>query len=309
MFHQSVMIKEVVESLCCRPGGIYLDGTLGGGGHAYEILEKSSPDGILIGIDKDDEALRESERRLGRFGDRKVIIKGNFANLDKILEKLGITSVDGILLDLGVSFHQLTAADRGFSFSQTASLDMRMDSSQSLTAYDVVNTLAEQELEKIIREYGEERMARQIAKAIVNRRSHSPIATTTELAALVKETVPARPGRHKIHPATRTFQAIRIVVNDELAVLPRAIMKGIERLVPGGRFSIISFHSLEDRIVKQEFRFWEGGCTCPPGLPVCACQRQRRIRVLTKKPVRPSEDEVAHNPRARSARLRTAEKI
>ena len=309
MFHQPVMIKEVVESLRCRPGGIYVDGTLGGGGHAYEILEKSSPDGMLIGIDRDEEALQEAEKRLSRFGGRRVLIRGNFVDLAKILEEMDIVGVDGILFDLGVSSHQVTVARRGFSFQQAAPLDMRMDSAQSLTAGDVVNNFAEDELERIIREYGEERMARRIVKAIVKQRSLSPIMTTTELADVVSGAMPAVYGRQKIHPATRTFQAIRIAVNDELAILPHAIRKGTESLVSGGRFSIISFHSLEDRIVKQEFRFWEGACNCPPDLPICVCRRKPVLKVLTKKPLRPGEEELAANPRARSARLRTAEKI
>lgn len=308
-FHQPVMIKEVVESLRCRAGGIYVDGTVGGGGHAYEILEQSAPEGMLIGIDRDKEALGEAESRLRGFGRRKVLVKGNFVDIAAILAGLNIKFVDGILLDLGVSSHQLEEARRGFSFAQEAPLDMRMDSDQGFSAGDLVNNFTESELAKIIRDYGEERMAGRIARAIVRKRSRAPIMTTTELAALVRQAVPAAYGRQRIHPATRTFQAIRIAVNDELVDLPRAIRSGIGVLSGGGRFSIIAFHSLEDRIVKNEFRLGEGGCTCPPRLPVCICQRQAVLKVLTKKPLRPGLEELDCNPRARSARLRTAERI
>lgn len=308
-FHQPVMVKEVVESLHCKAGGIYVDGTVGGGGHAYEILEQSAPEGMLIGIDRDKEALEEAESRLRGFGRRKVLVKGNFVDIAAILFELKIKSVDGILLDLGVSSHQLEEAGRGFSFAQEAPLDMRMDREQGFSAGDLVNNFAESELAKIIREYGEERMAGRIARAIVRKRSAAPILTTTELAAVVRQAVPAAYGRQRIHPATRTFQAIRIAVNDELVDLPRAIRSGIGVLSGGGRFSIIAFHSLEDRIVKNEFRRGEGGCTCPPRLPVCICQHKAVLKVLTKKPLRPGPEELARNPRARSARLRTAGRV
>jgi 16S rRNA (cytosine1402-N4)-methyltransferase len=308
-FHQPVMIKEVVESLHCRAGGIYVDGTVGGGGHAYEILEQSAPEGMLIGIDRDEEALAAAEIRLRGFGRRKILVKGNFVDIASILAGLKIKFVDGILLDLGVSSHQLEEARRGFSFAQEGPLDMRMDSDQDFSAGDLVNNFAENELAKIIRDYGEERMARRIARAIVRKRAGAPITTTTELAAVVRQAVPAAYGRQRIHPATRTFQAIRIAVNDELVDLPRAIRSGLGVLAGGGRFSIIAFHSLEDRVVKNEFRWGEGGCICPPRLPVCICQRKAVLKVLTKKPLRPGPEELAGNPRARSARLRTAERI
>ncbi|MDP2267914.1 MAG: 16S rRNA (cytosine(1402)-N(4))-methyltransferase RsmH [Deltaproteobacteria bacterium] len=309
IFHQPVMIREVVESLRCRAGGVYVDGTVGGGGHAGEILEQSAPDGILIGIDRDGEALAEAENRLRSFGRRKILVKGNFLDIAAILAGLDIEFVDGILLDLGVSSHQLEEARRGFSFAQEGPLDMRMDSNQVFSAADLVNNFAESELVQIIRDYGEERMAGRIARAIVRKRSVAPIETTTELAAVVRQAVPAAYGRQRIHPATRTFQAIRIAVNDELVDLPRAIGSGIGVLAGGGRFSIIAFHSLEDRVVKNEFRRGEGGCSCPPRLPVCICQHKAVLRVLTKKPLRPGREELAVNPRARSARLRTAERI
>jgi 16S rRNA (cytosine1402-N4)-methyltransferase len=308
-FHKPVMVREVVDSLCCRRGGIYLDGTLGGGGHAYEILKKTSPDGILIGIDIDDDALLESEKRLKPFGNRKILMKANYADIGNILADLNISKVDGIFLDLGVSSHQLQTAERGFSFSLAAPLDMRMDRSCGKSAYDLINTLPDKELERIIRDYGEEIMAGRIAKAISAGRKRSPIKTTAELAAIVMESLPPAFRRKRIHPATKTFQAIRIAVNDELLNLTRAINSGIDMLNREGRFSIISFHSLEDRIVKNFFRSWEKGCICPSDLPLCSCRRKTKVKVLTRKPVIPGEAEIASNPRARSAKLRTAERI
>ncbi|MDA8124455.1 MAG: 16S rRNA (cytosine(1402)-N(4))-methyltransferase RsmH [Deltaproteobacteria bacterium] len=309
VFHRSVMVREVIASLCCRAGALYLDGTVGGGGHAEAILEKTAPDGRLIGIDADAEALEEAEKRLAPFGSRKTLVQGNFADLSEILNAQGIGKVDGILLDLGVSSHQLDTADRGFSFSQEAPLDMRMDGRRGSGAADLVNTLSETELARIIWEYGEERMAKRIARAICTARTLSPIGTTAELAALVLRAVPPTAERRRIHPATRTFQALRIAVNDELGSLQRALAAGVERLTPGGRFSIISFHSLEDRMVKDAFRSGGKGCHCPPDLPVCVCQGKATLKVLTRKPVLPGEAEISENPRARSAKLRTAERI
>ena len=308
-FHTPVMLEKVLQSLRCKPGGIYVDGTLGGGGHARAILENTAPDGLLIGIDRDDDALLESEKRLQPFGQRKILIKGNFADIGEILTNLNIGKVDGILLDLGVSSHQLDTADRGFSFSLDAPLDMRMDQSSRYRAYDLVNLSPEKELRKVIRDYGEEPMAGRIARAILAKRASAPIRTTIELADVVCRAVRRQGVRKKVHPATRTFQAIRIAVNQELSNLSTAMDAGIDQLGQGGRFSIISFHSLEDRIVKETFRSWEGRCQCPPGLPVCQCQREAKLRVLTRKPLRPEADESEKNPRARSARLRTAEKI
>ena len=308
-FHTPVMLEKVLQSLRCKPGGIYVDGTLGGGGHARVILENTAPDGLLIGIDRDDDALLESEKRLQPFGQRKILIKGNFADIGEILTNLNIRKVDGILLDLGVSSHQLDTADRGFSFSLDAPLDMRMDQSSRYRAYDLVNLSPEKELRKVIRDYGEEPMAGRIARAILAKRASAPIRTTIELADVVCRAVRRQGVRKKVHPATRTFQAIRIAVNQELSNLSTAMDAGIDQLGQGGRFSIISFHSLEDRIVKETFRSWEGRCQCPPGLPVCQCQREAKLRVLTRKPLRPEASESETNPRARSARLRTAEKI
>ena len=308
-FHTPVMLEKVLQSLRCKPGGIYVDGTLGGGGHARAILENTAPDGLLIGIDRDDDALLESEKRLQPFGQRKILIKGNFADIGEILTNLNIGKVDGILLDLGVSSHQLDTADRGFSFSLDAPLDMRMDQSSRYRAYDLVNLSPEKELRKVIRDYGEEPMAGRIARAILAKRASAPIRTTIELADVVCRAVRRQGVRKKVPPATRTFQAIRIAVNQELSNLSTAMDAGIDQLGQGGRFSIISFHSLEDRIVKETFRSWEGRCQCPPGLPVCQCQREAKLRVLTRKPLRPEAGESETNPRARSARLRTAEKI
>jgi 16S rRNA (cytosine1402-N4)-methyltransferase len=286
-----------------------VDGTVGGGGHAYEILRNSAPDGLLIGIDMDDDALDESKRRLEFFKDRTILKKGNFAEIDTILKGLNLHGVDGILLDLGVSSHQIETAGRGFSFTLDAKLDMRMDRSSDLNAYDLINSLPDKELEKIIRDYGEEVMAGRIARAISARRSISPIKTTAELADIIVHALPPPMRRGKIHPATRTFQAVRIYVNKELLNLYRAINCGIDMLNESGRFLVISFHSLEDRIVKNQFRSWEKGCICPSDFPVCSCHRKPRLKVLTKKPIMSGEDETASNPRARSARLRIAEKV
>ncbi len=308
-FHIPVMQREIIESLRCGPGGIYVDGTVGGGGHACEILRHSAPDGLLIGLDVDDDALRESEERLRPFGSRKILVKGNFADIDTILASLNMREVDGILLDLGVSGHQLKTANRGFSFSLNSALDMRMDQSRGLSAYDVINTFPEKELKMIIKDYGEEMMAQRIVKRISVRRKTSPIETTAELADVVVKALPSTFKIRKIHPATRTFQAIRIYVNNELLNLHNAVNRGVDVLRTSGRFSIISFHSLEDRIVKDGFRSWEKGCICPPSLPVCACHRKAKLKILTRKPITPAASEIECNPQARSAKLRTAERI
>jgi len=308
-FHIPVMQREVVESLRCRPGGTYVDGTVGGGGHAAEILRHTAPDGLLIGIDVDDDALRESEERLRPFGHRKILVKGNFADIGAILESLNIREVDGILLDLGVSAHQLKTARRGFSFSLNAALDMRMDQSRGLSAYDIINTFPEKELERIIKDFGEEIRAERIAKMISMRRKTSPIKTTAELADVIVKALPSPFKTRKIHPATRSFQAIRIYVNNELLNLHNAVNRGVDVLRKSGRFSIISFHSLEDRIVKEGFRSWEKACICPPSFPVCACHRKAKLKILTRKPITPAASEIESNPQARSAKLRTAERI
>jgi len=307
-YHEPVLMREILESLNLKPGGIYVDGTLGGGGHAREILAATAPDGILVGIDRDDEALAEAQRVLEPCGTRPILVKGNYADLAEILDRLGIDGVDGIVLDLGVSSHQLETAGRGFSFTQSAPLDMRMDRDAPLTARELVNTLDPREIKHILRLYGEELQAGRIARAIAERRKQAPIERTDELAAIVATAMPAHMRHGRIHPATRTFQALRIAVNDELTSLRRGIASGIDRLKEGGRFSVISFHSLEDRMVKELFRDASRGCTCPHDLPVCACGGKPRLRVITRKPVRPGEGEVERNPRARSAKLRTAER-
>lgn len=308
-FHKPVMVGEVIASLRCRPGTTTVDGTVGGGGHAEAILLSTAPDGLLIGIDADGDALREAEKRLAPFGKRKILVKGNFADMDAILAEKNIGKVDGIFFDLGVSSHQLDTAERGFSFSMDAPLDMRMDRSREISAYDLIHTLPGEDLERIIRDYGEERMARRIARSIVESRNHSPIRTTADLASLVVRVFPHKAGRQRIHPATRTFQALRIAVNDELDCLHRAVTDGTKRLKSGGRFSVISFHSLEDRIVKNAFRAGEKGCICPPDLPLCVCGLKPTLKVLTRKPDTPGEAEIHDNPRSRSAKLRTAERI
>ena len=309
-FHQPVLLEEALALLNCRSGGIYVDGTVGGGGHARAILEGTSPDGLIVGIDRDDEALREASRVLAPFGPRVILAKGSFADLRDILAAHGIGPVQGILLDLGVSSHQLETAERGFSFSLEGPLDMRMDPSSGPSARDLIRSAREDELASIFREFGEERFARRIARAIIEHRRREPIENTVDLAALIARVVPggAREER-RIHPATRVFQALRIAVNRELDHLERGLREGIETLAPGGRMAVISFHSLEDRLVKETFRSWEKTCTCPPGIPVCTCRTEAKARVLTRKPLRPRPEETEANPRARSARLRAAARI
>jgi len=308
-FHKPVLLREVIASLGCKTGGVYVDGTVGGAGHAIEILKESAPDGMLIGIDADEEALHEAEKRLSPFHGRVTLAKGNFAGIGNILTSLDIHQVDGILLDLGVSSHQLDKSERGFSFSKEALLDMRMDCHQETSAYTLVNTLPEASLAKIIREYGEENMAKRIARAIVAGRKSKHIGTTTELAGIILSVIPKKLHGHRLHPATKTFQALRIAVNNELSSLQSALADGIDLLRTGGRFSVISYHSLEDRIVKTSFRSYENACICPHDIPVCNCQRQATARVVYRRPVTPSDGEISDNPRARSAKLRTAERI
>lgn len=307
VFHEPVMLNEVIDSLLVSRNGIYVDGTVGGAGHAYEILKNT--DAFLVGIDCDDDALSFAEKKLAEFGSRKILIKENFVHLDNILKSLNIKKVDGVLLDLGVSSRQLNTAERGFSFSQPAPLDMRMDRSLKLSAYDIVNSVGQNELEKIIRSYGEERMAARIARAILKRRQESPIETTTQLAAIVVSCMPAGLKRQKIHPATRTFQAIRIAVNHELDNIKPVIHTAADVLKPGGRLCVISFHSLEDRIVKHEIRRLGGVCVCPKDVPVCVCQKEVKFENLTRKAITPTQEEIDINPRARSARMRVARRI
>ena len=305
--HESVMIKEVITSLLVGKAGIYVDGTVGGAGHAYEIL--SQTDAFLVGIDCDSEALQAAEKKLSQFGSRKVLVKANFADLGSVLAGLKIEKVDGVLLDLGVSSHQLDLAQRGFSFNQEAKLDMRMDHETQLSAYNIVNSFPQGELENIIRTYGEEKMAGRIARSIFQKRQLKPVETTTQLAAIVASSMPSKLKWQKIHPATRTFQAIRIAVNNELDNIKPAINDATRHLKPGGRLCVISFHSLEDRIVKNEFRNLASSCNCPKDIPYCVCQKEAELKSITKKAIIPSIAEIENNPRARSAKLRVAERV
>ncbi len=302
--HIPVLYEEVLEYLAPHPGGRYIDATVGGGGHAEGILERSSPDGRLLGIDRDPAALKVAEERLARFGDRVVLIRGSFRHLGAAAEESTFTSVDGILFDLGYSSFQVEDPQRGFSFHAEGPLDMRFGPDTAVTAADLVNTLSEEELADLIFRYGEERQARRIARAIVR---HRPIRTARELGELIERTV-GRRGR-RIHPATRTFQALRIAVNDELGALEEALPQAVGLLKPGGRLVVISFHSLEDRLVKRFFKQEATDCLCPPHVLVCQCGHRASLRILTKKPVTPSPEEVQRNPRARSAKLRAAERL
>ena len=292
-----------------KPGGIYVDGTLGGAGHARQILEASSPDGLLIGFDRDSEAIAVATERLSAFGDRVRLIQKSFACLAGTLKELGVAGIDGLLLDVGVSSHQLDKVERGFSFQHDAPLDMRMDVSSGQSAADLVNSLSETELSRIIWEYGEERWAKRIAAFIVGRRNVTPIETTLQLVDVIKGAVPRGAWDERLHPATRTFQALRIAVNEELTSLEKVLADSMDLLNKGGRVVVISFHSLEDRIVKNSFRSFAHGCTCPKSIPRCICGKVPQLKVLTGKPVMAGAVEVAKNPRSRSAKLRAAEKI
>lgn len=307
--HQSVLAAEVLQYLAPRPGGTYVDGTLGGGGHSELILEELGPDGVLYGIDRDPTALAAATKRLSRFGDRFQPLQGSFGDLVELLAARGVREIDGLLLDLGVSSPQLDRPERGFSFRADGPLDMRMDPTQGETAADLVNSLSERELELAIKDYGEERWARKIAQRIVTARQEQPITTTLQLAALVERTIPRRFQEDRIHPATRTFQGLRILVNGELEQVEQGLQAGIGLLKPGGRVVVISFHSLEDRIVKQRLRDAATGCRCPRQLPQCVCGLVPLVRVLTGRPVTAGAVELADNPRSRSAKLRAAERV
>ena len=308
--HLSVMPDEVLRFLEPRPGGCYLDGTLGGAGHAALIAERCLPGGgTLIGIDRDREALLAAGERLACFGEGVKLIHGDFAGVVHHLNSLGIAQLDGFILDLGVSSHQLDSVQRGFSFQQDAALDMRMDTSSGETAADLVNSLPERELERIIKEYGEERWAKRVAAFIVKARSESAIESTFQLVDLIKGAIPKAKWEERLHPATRTFQALRIAVNHELESLEQGLRGALDHLKPGGRGVVISFHSLEDRIAKHIFREYATGCVCPRNLPVCVCGKQPRLRVLTGKPVMALDEEVLRNPRSRSAKLRAVERL
>ncbi len=305
--HKSVLLDECIDALQIRPEGIYLDGTLGGAGHSYEIARRLTT-GRLIGIDRDTVALEAAKKRLAPFAERVTTVHSNFSELSSILDALGISTVDGMLFDLGVSSPQLDEAERGFSYMADAPLDMRMDRSAPVTAWTVVNTWPERELVRILRDYGEERYATRIAGSIVRARERKPVETTLELVDIIKGAMPGAALREKQHPAKRSFQAIRIAVNDELEAEREMLLAAMDRLAPGGRLCVISFHSLEDRIVKTAIREREDGCTCPRDFPVCVCGFVQTMKTVTK-PITASEEELNDNPRARSARLRVAERI
>jgi len=302
--HQPVLYHETIQALQPRPGGVYVDGTLGAGGHAWGILSASGPDGRLLGMDVDPQALALAAEKLETFGPRLVMVQASYTTLTEQLHRLGWPAVDGILLDLGVSSMQVDTAERGFSFLADAPLDMRFDPSQPVTAADLVNTLPESELANLLYRLGEEQRAYQVARAIVAAR---PVRTTGELAAVVSRVT--RSGRPGMHPATRTFQALRMAVNQELDAIQAVLPQAAQALAPGGRLAVIAFHSLEDRLVKQFFRRESQDCLCPPQQPLCTCGHRATLREITRRPLQPSPAEIQSNPRARSARLRVAEKL
>ncbi len=306
--HKSVLLDECIAALNIRPDGIYLDGTLGGAGHSYEIASRLTT-GRLIGVDRDTVALAAAQERLKPFADRVTTVHSNFSEIKQILADLGLDGVDGMLFDLGVSSPQLDDAARGFSYMSDAPLDMRMNREDSLSAYEVVNLWPQEELRRILFDYGEERYAPQIAAAIVRKRENAPIQTTLELVDVIRSAMPAQALREKQHPAKRSFQAIRIAVNDELGSVSKLMRDAFSALNPGGRLAVITFHSLEDRIVKNEMRSAAQGCTCPPEFPVCICGKKPLVRIITRKPIVSGASELEENPRARSAKLRVVEKL
>lgn len=307
--HKSVLLQECIDALNIRPDGIYLDGTLGGAGHSSQIARRLTEGGRLIGVDRDRTALAAAKERLAPYADRVTLVHSNFAEIDAILDSLGIPAVDGMLFDLGVSSPQLDDASRGFSYMADAPLDMRMDKDDALTAGAVVNTWPQGELRRILYDYGEERYAPQIAATICRAREKAPVETTLELVDIIRSAMPAQALREKQHPAKRSFQAIRIAVNDELGAVSRMMQAAVGRLNPGGRLAVITFHSLEDRIVKSEMQQAARGCTCPPEFPVCVCGKKPLVKLVTRKPIVSGPAELEENPRARSAKLRVAEKL
>ncbi|MGI6010552.1 MAG: 16S rRNA (cytosine(1402)-N(4))-methyltransferase RsmH [Ruminococcus sp.] len=307
--HKSVLLQETIENLKVKPDGVYVDGTLGGAGHALEVCKQLSATGRFIGIDQDAAAIETAVERLKNYESQTIIIRSNYCSMIREVHNLGFWEVDGIVLDLGVSSYQLDTAERGFTYRVDAPLDMRMDQRQEKTARDIVNTYSESELYRIIRDYGEDKFARNIAKHIVKARENAPVNTTGELAEIVKHAIPMKMRAVGGHPAKRTFQAIRIELNQELEVLQRSLDDMIELLGDGGRICVITFHSLEDRIVKTIFRKNENPCTCPPDFPVCVCGKKSKGRVITRRPILPTEQEIAENPRSKSAKLRVFEKI
>lgn len=307
--HTSVLLEETIDNLHIKPDGIYVDGTLGGGGHSYQIASRLSGQGRLIGIDQDGDAIEAAGKRLEPFADRITLIRNNYCNAKEALGQIGIDKVDGIVLDLGVSSFQLDNIERGFSYKYDTALDMRMDKRQSLSAREIVNDYSEMELFRVIKDYGEEQFAKNIAKHIVNARKDKPIETTGELNEIIKAAIPAKMRATGGHPSKRTFQAIRIECNRELEVLKDSLDDLIEMLNPQGRICIITFHSLEDRLVKSAFRRNENPCTCPPDFPVCVCGQVSKGKVVTRKPILPSQEELAVNKRSKSAKLRVFEKV
>lgn len=307
--HKSVLLQETIENLKVKPDGVYVDGTLGGAGHALEVCKKLSATGRFIGIDQDAAAIETAAERLKNYESQTIIIRSNYCSMIREVQNLGIREVDGIVLDLGVSSYQLDTAERGFTYRADAPLDMRMDQRQEKTARDIVNTYSESEIYRIIRDYGEDRFARNIARHIVKARENAPINTTGELAEIIKQAIPMKARAVGGHPAKRTFQAIRIELNQELEVLKQSLDDMINLLGDGGRICIITFHSLEDRIVKNIFRNSEHPCTCPPDFPVCVCGKKSKGRVITRRPILPTEQEIAENPRSKSAKLRVFERI
>ena len=308
--HYLVLLNETIENLNIKPDGIYVDGTLGGGGHAYQVASRLSEKGRLIGIDQDADAIAAAGERLKEFGDKITIIRSNYANMKEELHRIGVEKVDGIVLDLGVSSFQLDTPERGFTYrDENAPLDMRMDDRQSLTAKDIVNGYSEMELYRIIRDYGEDKFAKNIAKHIVQERAKKPIETTGELTEIIRASIPMKVQVTGGHPAKRTFQAIRIELNKELEVLQNNLDDMIDLLNPGGRICIITFHSLEDRIVKTNFKRNENPCTCPSDFPVCVCGKKSKGKVVTRKPILPSEEELEVNSRSKSAKLRVFERV
>ena len=306
--HKSVLLEETIEGLHIRPDGTYVDGTLGGGGHAYEIAKRLGDKGSIIGIDQDAAAIEAAGIRLKDFGEKVTIVRSNYCEMKSQLQKLGIDRVDGIILDLGVSSYQLDTAERGFSYREDAPLDMRMDTRQERTARDIVNDYSEMELYRVIRDYGEDKFAKNIAKHIVAARSKAPIETTGQLSGIIRQSIPMKYQKMSGHPAKRTFQAIRIELNRELDVLKDSLDDMIDLLNPGGRLCIITFHSLEDPNVKSAFRKNEHPCTCPPDFPVCVCGKVSKGKVITKKPILPTKEEQEYNSRSKSAKLRIFER-
>ncbi|WP_147567359.1 16S rRNA (cytosine(1402)-N(4))-methyltransferase RsmH [Dorea formicigenerans] len=305
--HKSVLLNETIDGLNIKPDGIYVDGTLGGGGHAYEVCRRLGEKGSIVGIDQDAAAIEAASARLKDFGEKVTIVRSNYCDMKSKLHELGIDKVDGIVLDLGVSSYQLDTAERGFSYREDAPLDMRMDTRQKMTARDIVNDYTEADLYRVIRDYGEDKFAKNIAKHIVQARAMKPVETTAELSEIIRASIPMKFQKKSGHPAKRTFQAIRIELNRELDVLRDSLDDMIDLLNPGGRLCIITFHSLEDRIVKSAFRKNENPCTCPPDFPVCVCGKKSKGSIITKKPILPSEEELEYNSRSKSAKLRIFE--